>query len=90
VCLPERKDGWIEGLGPGSRLGSARRVIVGVDETKVRQKIAFFDWLAAREDSRVEKNPAGFLYRSITEDCPLSSDYLAATTPTAAPTLTLL
>ena len=38
-----------------------------------------------RKDQRIEKNPAGFLYRSISDDYPLPADYVAGTAPKPMP-----
>lgn len=65
----------------GVGLAAARKLVALVAETTVREKIALFDWLVAGKDSRVERNPAGFLYRSIAEDFPLPKDYAATVTP---------
>ena len=54
---------------------SARRIASQTASAKVEEKIALVDWLSARNDSRVQKNRAGFLYRAITEDFPLPEDY---------------
>lgn len=62
------------GLSPAS----ARRIVAQTQSAKVEEKIALVDWLAARNDPRVRKNRAGFLYRAITEDFPLPEDYLGA------------
>src|SRR5712691_24001 len=63
----------------GVNRSSARSLVAHTEEAKVREKIALFDWLKARKDQRVGRSPAGFLYRSITEDFSLPEDYLAAT-----------
>jgi hypothetical protein len=62
------------GLNPPS----ARRLVEGTDEAKVREKVSMFDWLVGRKDVRVKRNPAGFLYRAISEDFQLPKDYVAA------------
>src|SRR5207302_31019 len=64
--------------GRGVNVRSARSLVAGMEEAKIREKIALFDWLSARKDPRVQKSPAGFLYRSITEDFSLPEDYRAA------------
>ena len=63
----------------GVNRSSARAIVAGTEESKIREKIALFDWLSARKDPRVQRSPAGFLYRSITEDFALPEDYVAAT-----------
>jgi hypothetical protein len=65
----------------GVSRGSARTLVANTDDGKIREKVALFDWLSGRKDPRVQKSPAGFLYRSITEDFALPEDYRAATTP---------
>jgi hypothetical protein len=65
----------------GVSRGSARTLVGGTEEGKIREKIALFDWLSAKKDARVQRSPAGFLYRSITEDFALPDDYRAATAP---------
>jgi hypothetical protein len=65
----------------GVSRGSARTLVANTDEGKIREKVALFDWLSGRKDPRVQKSPAGFLYRSVTEDFALPEDYRAATTP---------
>jgi hypothetical protein len=62
----------------GVNAQSASFVLSRFDEAKIREKIAFFDWLSAKQDARVQRSPAGFLYRAITEDFALPEDYLAA------------
>jgi hypothetical protein len=59
----------------GLSAASARRIVAQTNVQKVEEKIALVDWLAARKDTRVRKNPAGFLYRAITDDFPLPEDY---------------
>ena len=54
---------------------SARKIVAEIEEGTIREKIALFDWLVSRKDPRVQKSPAGFLYRSITEDFSLPADY---------------
>jgi plasmid replication initiation protein len=57
---------------------SARRIVAKVESVKIQEKLALFDWLVSRNDLRIQRNRAGFLYRSITEDFPLPDDYRAA------------
>lgn len=64
---------------------SARSIVTSVAEEKIREKLVFFDWLVAKEDRRISKNPAGFLYRCITEDFSLPEDYRLAITPKQLP-----
>ena len=52
----------------GISAGSARKIASSHTEEKIREKLSLFDWLSARKDIRVQKNPAGFLYRAITDD----------------------
>ncbi|MBS1816534.1 MAG: replication initiator protein A [Acidobacteria bacterium] len=65
----------------GLNQASAGRLVSGAEPGKVREKIAMFDWLVARRDARVRRNPAGFLYRAISEDFQLPKDYVAAVAP---------
>jgi hypothetical protein len=62
---------------------SALGLFAQVEEAAIRERIALFDWLVAKKDPRVQKSPAGFLYRSISENYPLPDDYRAATTAKA-------
>lgn len=62
----------------GVSLASAKQLVVTAKEETITERIALFDWLIARRDSRVQKNPAGFLYRAISENYNLPEDYLAA------------
>ncbi len=62
----------------GLSAASARRLVAQTSGDKVEEKISLVDWLAARSDPRVKKNPAGFLYRSIADDFALPEDYQAA------------
>jgi len=59
----------------GISAASARRIAAQTTSEKVEEKIALVDWLSGRKDSRVQKNPAGFLYRAITEDFSMPEDY---------------
>ncbi|MCC6953810.1 MAG: replication initiator protein A [Deltaproteobacteria bacterium] len=54
---------------------AAARVVGKSNESTIREKIALLDWLVSKKDRRVERSPAGFLYRAITEDFPLPDDY---------------
>lgn len=80
-------DGLIDQLvARGLSAPSARRLVRNSDETKVQEKVALFDWLVARKDARVQRNPAGFLYRAIVEDFQLPKDYVASmATPSRVP-----
>jgi hypothetical protein len=69
----------------GISTGSARKLVAAYSEETVREKLQLFDWLSRKRDPRVQKNPAGFLYRSITDDFSLPDDYRAATVPKAKP-----
>jgi len=62
----------------GLSLQSARKLAAQHPETSIREKIALFDWLLGRRDPRIQKNPAGFLYRSIRDDFSLPDDFRAA------------
>ena len=65
----------------GISRSSARSLVARIEEAKIREKIGLFDWLAAKQDPRVQKSPAGFLYRSITDDFSLPDDYVSARSP---------
>lgn len=56
---------------------SAQALVRSTSEEKIREKLTFFDWLKAKEDLRVQRSPAGFLYRAISEDFSPPADYLA-------------
>ena len=62
-------------INRGISAASARRLVSKSSDKTVEEKIALFDWLTSRKDVRVQKSPAGFLYRAITEDFPLPEDY---------------
>lgn len=62
------------GISPSS----ARKLVAETDEEKIREKVDFFDWLVSKKDPRVQRSPAGFLCRAITDDFTLPKDYLAA------------
>jgi hypothetical protein len=66
----------------GLNRSSARTLVAEVEEEKIREKLALFDWLCSRNDQRIKRNPAGFLYRAIAEDFALPDDYRAAVAPT--------
>ncbi|MEW4571266.1 replication initiator protein A [Tautonia sp. JC769] len=42
----------------------------------IRAKVAFFDWMVARDDKRLAKNPAGYLVASIREDYQAPEGYV--------------
>jgi plasmid replication initiation protein len=65
-------------IARGVNASSARALVAEKDEAKIREKIALFDWLSAKKDSRIQRSPAGFLYRSIADDFSLPDDYVAA------------
>jgi hypothetical protein len=65
----------------GISRNSAKSLATRISEEKIREKIALFDWLRSRNDTRVQRSPAGFLYRAIAEDFALPDDYRAATMP---------
>jgi hypothetical protein len=62
----------------GLSAASARRIVAKTTAEKIEEKISLCDWLSARNDSRVQKNRAGFLYRSIVDDFALPEDYQGA------------
>lgn len=55
---------------------AAERLARAATEATIREKLGLLDWLISKKDRRVERSPAGFLYRSITEDFPLPDDYV--------------
>lgn len=65
----------------GLSAASARKLVTQTSSAKIEEKISLVDWLSKRNDVRVQKNPAGFLYRAITEDFPLPEDFRKATQP---------
>jgi hypothetical protein len=69
----------------GLSLQSARKLAEQHPESSVREKVALFDWLLSRKDPRIQKNPAGFLYRSITDEFSLPDDFRAAAAAAARP-----
>ncbi len=62
----------------GLSAASARRIVATINVEKIQEKVALCDWLSARNDTRVKKNKAGFLYRSIVDDFALPDDYQGA------------
>lgn len=63
----------------GISRSSAEMLVNATAEDRIREKLRFFDWLRKKNDPRIRKNPAGFLYRSISEDFSLPEDYLRET-----------
>ena len=79
VLLSEQLPELVKALRDrGLSLQSARKLVAQHPETSIREKIALFDWLLGRRDPRIQKNPAGFLYRSIRDDFSLPDDFRAA------------
>lgn len=82
ASLPERDSELVQELvARGLQEKSAALLVRGTAEEKIREKIAFFDWLRAKTDPRVQRSPAGFLYRAISEDFAPPEDYLRAAAP---------
>lgn len=52
------------------------RELVAQFADRIAEKLALVDWLVARNDRRIQKNPAGFLVAAIRQDYPLPKDYL--------------
>ena len=52
------------------------RELVAQFADRIAEKLALVDWLMARNDRRIPKNPAGFLVAAIRQDYPLPKDYL--------------
>lgn len=58
----------------------ARALVANHSEERIREKLRLFDWLVARKDRRVSKNPPGFLTDAIRKNYPLPKDYREAAT----------
>lgn len=54
---------------------SAKKLVGQREARTIEEKIALVDWLCSRKDYRVQKNPAGFLFKAIVEDFSLPEDY---------------
>lgn len=79
AALPEHTPELVKVLVErGISRNSALSLVSRIEAEKIREKIALFDWLQARNDARVQRSPAGFLYRAISEDFSLPEDYRAA------------
>jgi hypothetical protein len=59
------------GISPAS----ARRTVKQFDAKRIQTQLEVFDWLLARKDSRVGRNPPGFLVSAIREDYQPPTDY---------------
>ena len=62
----------------GISANTANKLTRAVSAEKIQEKLGLVDWLSARNDARVQKNKAGFLYRAITDDFALPDDYRKA------------
>lgn len=86
AALPESSSALVQELVErGLQEKSAAALVRSTSEEKIREKIAFFDWLRSRTDPRVQRSPAGFLYRAISEDFALPDDYVRATAKPTPP-----
>lgn len=65
----------------GLSSASARKITSTVSREKIQEKIALCDWLTVRNDPRIQKNRAGFLYKAILEDFPLPDDFVSSKAP---------
>lgn len=63
----------------GVSQSSAATLVRTIPEEKIREKLSFFDWMKAKNDPRIQRSPAGFLYRAIKDDFSPPEDYLRAT-----------
>jgi hypothetical protein len=81
-CSPELVEELVK---RGVSASSAQSLVRRTPEEKIREKLSFFDWLRARKDPRIQRSPAGFLYRAISEDFSPPSDYLAHAKPKPPP-----
>lgn len=60
----------------GVENGVATELEASFPAERIAEKLRYVDWLLARGDKRVAKNPAGFLVAAIRGDYPLPKDYL--------------
>jgi hypothetical protein len=54
---------------------SAHRTVKQFDAKRIQTQLEVFDWLLARKDSRVGRNPPGFLVSAIREEYQPPADY---------------
>ncbi|MEX2167733.1 MAG: replication initiator protein A [Pirellulales bacterium] len=62
----------------GIEVATADDLVSGFSAECIAEKVAFFDWLVARQDKRISTNPPGFLVAAIRHGYPLPKDYLKA------------
>lgn len=85
-ALPEKTPELVTALvDRGISASSAKSLATAATAEQIHERIALFDWLCAKKDSRVQKSPAGFLYRAISENYALPEDYLAAVAKASPP-----
>ncbi|MBN2577892.1 MAG: replication initiator protein A [Pirellulales bacterium] len=65
-CHPNRLEAWL--IERGVTASTAVRLVQEYPADLVEKKIAVFDHLTGSRDSRVSKNPAGYLVQSIRKD----------------------
>ena len=77
-ALPEKTPELVSALvNRGISESSAKCLVATSTAEAIRERIALFDWLCAKKDSRVQKSPAGFLPCNLGE-LQSPEDYLAA------------
>jgi hypothetical protein len=54
--------------GRGVTLVTARELVKSLTPEAIAEKLEVFDWMIAKKDRRVSRNPAGYLARSIRDD----------------------
>jgi len=59
----------------GLTSSAARTLASQYDEKRIKEKVEIFDYLTEKDDSRVNRNPAGWLRRAIEEDYQPPGEY---------------
>jgi hypothetical protein len=62
----------------GIMVETAMALVAEYPEVRINEKVLLFDWLAARQDKRVSKNPPGFLAEAIRKNYRLPRDFMAS------------
>jgi hypothetical protein len=62
--------------GRGLTRSAARSLASEYDGRRIREKIGVLDYLTAKDDSKVSRNPAGWLRRAIEEDYQAPKEYV--------------
>ena len=62
----------------GVSLASAQKTVKQFDAKRIQTQLEVFDWLLAHKDSRVGRNPPGFLVSAIRDEYQPPSDYTEA------------